>query len=977
MSRTVSVWLLCTTAICLLMPIPAQSGEDIDLMAIDPTPDLGMPIIVGQLTIDGNEDLLEKADLYNWPGGGTEDDPITISQFQFQFFKGSFCPIFNDTDLHIRISDCHFGNYNDEYWMYNNDIDSGGVLLQRSSNVTIDNCTSYHIRILAKSVNSRNLVISNNTLMYGYGGVLVDQCKSVNIENNLIKGFGIRVSNSYGSLIRTNTIVEREAHLSVTGSSNTIIENNTLIQSGIRFSITDSIETYINGNTWYGVGLEIKGNEETFETMEIGKDNIVSNMPVVAVRDDDRIEIDYPIGQLILINITDQIFIVHPEIDIANVSMITMGICDNVTISFGSFSTPLTSINIISSNGCRVDGGLFIAHEQAVRINRSSNITLENMILNEMVYAIVMEESTHCHILNNHFISGVYGMVITDSSFNTILGNQLDNTYGGIKIEGSSHNNDLIDNSLNRSSLTQYLEVEDLRTTSFINTTMDGKRILKIMDRDMIGDEIPGDIGKLILINVSDLKIRELTIEGIGNTVRLIDCSRIDISHCNLSSDGFPIIKLSSSIGVHVTNCTLFSGGIEIEDSIRISIDSCDFNRADIRIRDSNMISMSSCIFKNNHNSINIEGSHGIDITEFHIHDWDTAFTLFESNDIWISDSNINSEFCGINIDDSIGFNGYNISIRSEYYGIRIDESAGNSIDLCRIKCRYKTLIIEDSSGDRISNCTFESSMYPIFLRGWHYSEFDNNTIISGDDSGITVRNSVRCVISGCNILMNREDHYSNGLYLINVTDFNIEGNHISGFLSNGIYAYMILNSSISDNEITENGGGIYLRSGSGNLIVWNRFKNNSKYSMFIYPYDIVFERLFIATNNTIFGNYFIENRSVDDIIYPYWHGVADYGINNTWYSEEYGGNYWTWIGGPDRDGDGFVDNPIIINGTAGSMDRYPIAHVEPAEETDRGFPFISDIMIAFAILTFVLLILAGSHKIRFHFHKDPDLKMK
>jgi parallel beta-helix repeat protein len=184
--------------------------------------------------------------------------------------------------------------------------------------------------------------------------------------------------------------------------------------------------------------------------------------------------------------------------------------------------------------------------------------------------------------------------------------------------------------------------------------------------------------------------------------------------------------------------------------------------------------------------------------------------------------------------------------------------------------------------------------------------------------------------------------------------------------------AWEIFNSTIQNNRLEDNGIGILIHIGSWNTIRRNTCINNTQGS--IHLGIIYLTNTAYINNNTISGNYFIDNWTLEEFMDKWKIPALDQGVNNTWYSDEYGGNYWTWVKGPDMDRDGIVDYPFIINGTAGSIDKYPLSHPEPKSKNQDEFDFIPGVIGAITILIFILMILAGAHKIRFHVKNDPDL---
>ncbi|MBN1802230.1 MAG: right-handed parallel beta-helix repeat-containing protein, partial [Candidatus Lokiarchaeota archaeon] len=155
------------------------------------------------------------------------------------------------------------------------------------------------------------------------------------------------------------------------------------------------------------------------------------------------------------------------------------------------------------------------------------------------------------------------------------------------------------------------------------------------------------------------------------------------------------------------------------------------------------------------------------------------------------------------------------------------------------------------------------------------------------------------------------------GIYLY----YNCKNNSISGnTLNDNINYGMRLEDKCNNNTISENimsntgttnqNCGLYIESSSNNTVTENAFIKNTQYGALINSY---------GENNTFTYNSFIENGL----------NAEDNGAENQW-NNSAKGNFWSdWVG-PDDDGDGIVDDPYSISGSAGSEDGYPLTNTAP-----------------------------------------------
>jgi parallel beta-helix repeat protein len=178
---------------------------------------------IGYLAINGNEELLQLAEEYNWPGTGKEWDPLIIEGYYFRDTVHVF--VVDDTDLYwefknnvvdgvddrycsivlgnlknariahnvftrgsvgihtIRVTDCHFtGNL-----MYNLSWD--GILIERSHRNIISFNTFYdcgEAGVLAWFLCNDNNIMSNEVYDSPYGIMLWDGSDANTIQSNRI-----------------------------------------------------------------------------------------------------------------------------------------------------------------------------------------------------------------------------------------------------------------------------------------------------------------------------------------------------------------------------------------------------------------------------------------------------------------------------------------------------------------------------------------------------------------------------------------------------------------------------------------------------------------------------------------------------------------------------------------------------------------------------------------------------------------------
>ncbi len=186
------------------------------------------------------------------------------------------------------------------------------------------------------------------------------------------------------------------------------------------------------------------------------------------------------------------------------------------------------------------------------------------------------------------------------------------------------------------------------------------------------------------------------------------------------------------------------------------------------------------------------------------------------------------------------------------------------------------------------------------------------------------------------------------GIYLDTGSSYNtIEKNHVHDNLKSGVYIYTYSTSTPSDHNVVmwnnmsfNDGEGLYLSRSSYNDVHNNMFYNNSGYGITIYS---------SSNNNRVYENSFYFNHGSTDSYSSSAVQASDYGSGNAW-NISYEGNFWYDWQSPDSDGDGIVDNPYAIDGSANSRDELPLTTPTAVPEMGQ-IALLAIIGIAFLVL--------------------------
>ncbi|RLI41170.1 hypothetical protein DRO69_11920 [Candidatus Bathyarchaeota archaeon] len=296
---------------------------------------------------------------------------------------------------------------------------------------------------------------------------------------------------------------------------------------------------------------------------------------------------------------------------------------------------------------------------------------------------------------------------------------------------------------------------------------------------------------------------------------------------------------------------------------------------------------------------------------------------------VTIQNINIQNFFYGIGLayssNNSITEN--NLSANYIYGGVRLDGSCNNSI--VGNFFINNGLYVEDSYWNVVEDNTVNGKPL-VYLEGasdtsvmeagqvilvsCNSIKVENLSLLNTID-GVQIRNTNTTTISGNNITNNGK-----GARLYYSSNNNITRNNITNNDGEGIRLYSSLNyNGISRNNIANNWEGIAIRHASNhNSISGNNVINNG------WGID-----LYYSSNNRFYHNNFINNTQQVFIPTP--------GYTNTW-DNGYpsGGNYWNNYTGTDANGDGIGDSPHVID--ENNVDNYPLMGQLSSFNTTLGY---------------------------------------
>ncbi|MBN1216866.1 MAG: right-handed parallel beta-helix repeat-containing protein [Candidatus Lokiarchaeota archaeon] len=799
------------------------------------------------------------------------------------------------------------------------------------NNYTIRTIYSSHIDGICIFKPSNYTNIRNNEIHDVKRGLVLEG-KDMEIENNNISWVndnGISVSNGFNITIKNNYLYNiTDRGIRVSSGNKCFIEENTIEgveYYGIEISSDNStIFNNIVSNCGWGIVLNAKS-----KFCNISNNNIMNNGYGIYF---------YTYGQNYIIknnNMTNCGILIRQTIDLVLLTSFNIDISNRVNEKAIYYYYNTTNLGFSDFNINGAPGQIILVNcnntiitdleisnsSDAISIFYCNNITIMNCNLSynykSAIFRFGASSEYKCRIINNTLSFNSQDGIASWSSGNSTLieRNFIENNKEeGINIKSGTYyiiyNNTIRNNSLNGI----YIDADSTNITCN-----------KIIGNGEYGVNFIADITKNSTIKLNTILNNNMS--GIFNR-NAYNCSVVDNHITNNSEYG--ILMLNSRFSMISYNNISFNKeyGILISNShySKISYNNISDNN--------NGVSISYCIDSLFYNNTIQNTSNGI-------------YLNFDNDGLVISNNTlINSDITFLD-DYGGGLSTLYVPLTNKING-KLIYWYTNKTNLIADNFTYlgnpgKIVLIE-------CNNSIINNIDLIYGGGIILFSCSNITIQNNEISN-NINNGIYCVSSQSIVIDNNIISFNlNGINYYNINEINITRNLINNNTRNGIdgegdLIKIILNNilynhengvelissicEINQNNISYNEHkGINLDYGDRGIIFNNSITYNKEHGLLIShssELNISYNNIFCndigiiindgySDNNTIYLNYFIGNQM----------NAKDDGYLNQWDNGVIG-NYWDDYVGIDSNNDGIGDIPYFINGSANSVDHFPL----------------------------------------------------
>lgn len=509
--------------------------------------------------IDGDDQLLERAQSRSWPGTGTADDPILMSGLDIQTTNRTALRL-RDTTLHVVIADALLltdGN-SDALFLDNvanvrvtgGELSGGvaGIRVRSSSDVTLHDLTLLGGRYGVLLHEAHNVEIHATSFLYSRIGIYADtradllDSSRINVHaNNFV---GMMAPSGGGAAIALHgahhRITGNDVHASETTgiwvlSDHTVVEQNVVHRAaGVGILVSDSRNVTVADNHVNQAGIEGIGLFRAVRTT-IAQNQLAGNAIGIGTRDDHQTTIT--------------------ENTIINGARgIVLSTSSGARVHDNSLQNHQQSIDVAQGTGIILQGNdISQATMGGINVFSSNQTTIkENRLHSGTNIGIFVGLQSQDAIVVRNTISGhPRAVVATDSVAVQVTANELHGAgFKGIEVSSSS-NVQLRDNNVKffdqGISLTRNHDavrvLSGLVSHNFVGIWADGSGA----PAQIYGTEIVDGTVGIHLVGLAAHTVHAAFVHGNAQGILLQDARNAQIAHARI---------WDNRIGLHLTNAT-------------------------------------------------------------------------------------------------------------------------------------------------------------------------------------------------------------------------------------------------------------------------------------------------------------------------------------------------------------------------------------------------------------------------------------
>ena len=246
-----------------------------------------------------------------------------------------------------------------------------------------------------------------------------------------------------------------------------------------------------------------------------------------------------------------------PDAPVITYDNVTYTLTGNITSSGDGIVVERDNI-IINGNGYVVQGKP-IDYSTGVRLSERNNVSVENIGVKGFVWGIYLFDSSMIKVNANNLINNTWGVLIRDSSKNSIKGNIIVNSkHAGLFFDESSEN-EVIDNTFINDGMFVWESYDNIVVNNWVN----GKPLIYLEGSSDMEITIAGQV---ILINCTQIRIKNLNLSNVYVGVQLLKTNGCEISGNSVSNCEWSGIFLDGSSFNNITRNELKGTAIAIAE---------------------------------------------------------------------------------------------------------------------------------------------------------------------------------------------------------------------------------------------------------------------------------------------------------------------------------------------------------------------------------------------------------------------------